>query len=329
MPELDLRALILFFAILLDWVMGDPKQIYRHVFHPVQFMGELLAWFEARFNRPGLRFGQAKRRGLFVLILYLLIWVVFAAALSLMFDLFGVWGWLLEMIVVAVFLSARSLYEHVWDVCNALKFKTVSEARDVVGHIVGRDPGALDEYGVARAAIESGAENLSDGFVAPLMFYLVAGLPGLFFYKAVNTADSMIGHKTHRFIAFGWAAARLDDLLNWIPARFSGGLIVVLAQIYCGAGLASWRVMRRDARKHSSPNSGWPEAAMAGALGIAVAGPRVYKDMMKQDPWINARGRLDANAEDIWQALQLMRASVFCVLPLVAAVGGFVFYFYR
>ena len=321
MPELDLRAFILFFAIVLDWILGDPKQIYRHVMHPVQFMGAVLGWFESKFNRPGLRFGQAKRRGLVVLFIYLFIWVVFAVALSFVLSLLGIWGWLLEMLIVAVFLSARSLYEHVWNVCNALKFKTVAEARDEIRHIVGREPGALDEYGVARAAIESGAENLSDGFIAPMLFYLVGGLPGLFLYKAVNTADSMIGHRTHRFIAFGWAAARFDDLLNWVPARFTGVLISVLAAVLSGRGWDSWQAMVRDAGKHSSPNAGWPEAAMAGALGIAVAGPRVYQDMMKQDPWINAKGRLDAGAEDIWQALRLMQGVVFSVLPLVAVIG--------
>lgn len=325
MPELELRAVLLVLAIGLDWLLGDPKQLYRYVVHPVAFMGELLSLFESTFNKPGLAFQIQKRRGVYTLVLFLGIWVICGAALTILFDLIGVWGLLLESLVVGIFLGGRSLYEHVFDVCNALKFKSLEDARVAVGHIVGRDTAALDEYGVARAAIESGAENLSDGFIAPVLFYLIAGLPGLFLYKATNTADSMIGHKTQRFAGFGWAAARFDDLLNFIPARLTGALISLMAHFLCGRGREAWFVMRRDAMKHSSPNAGWPEAAMAGALGIALAGPRVYRDVMKQDPWINARGRLDSSAEEIWHALRLIKGVVFLSLPLVGAVALFVF----
>lgn len=326
MPDLDLRALILVLAILLDWLVGDPKRLYRHIFHPVQFMGELLMYIEGWLNVPGLRLRAQKNRGVFALVIFLAVWVLVGLALAIIFDIFGIWGVAIEALVVAVFLSGRSLYEHVRDVCDALKFKTVEEARLAVGHIVGRDTSALDERGVARAAIESGAENLSDGFVAPVLFYLVGGLPGLFLYKATNTADSMIGYKTQRFLGFGWAAARFDDLLNWVPARLTGVFIVFLAHFMCGRGGESWHVMWRDAVKHSSPNAGWPEAAMAGALGIAVAGPRVYHDMMKQDPWINARGRLDASSEDIWHALRVMKGCVFLCLPLIGILGLLAFF---
>lgn len=312
---------MLVFAIGLDWLIGDPKRLYRIVVHPVVFMGEVLALFESKLNKPGLRFEDAKRKGIFALVFYLLIWLACGAALTILFDIAGPLGLLLELVVVAIFLGGRSLYEHVLDVCDALKFKTIEEGRLAVGQIVGRDTAALDEYGVARAAVESGAENLSDGFVAPVIFYLIGGLPGLFLYKATNTADSMIGHKTQRFLGFGWAAARFDDLLNYIPARLTGAMIAVMAHFLCGRGADSWRVMRRDAGKHSSPNAGWPEAAMAGALGVALAGPRVYKDVMKQDPWINARGRLDAGAEEIWHTLRLIQAVVFFTLTLTGAVG--------
>ena len=325
MPDLELRALVLVLAILLDWLMGDPKRLYQHIFHPVQFMGEFLSWMESGLNKPHVSFYKQKLRGAIALFFYLLIWVLVGVAITVMCDLAGLWGLGIEMLVVAVLLGGRSLYDHVKNVCEALKFKTVEEARVAVAHIVGRDPAALDDRGVARAAIESGAENLSDGFIGPVLFYLVGGLPGLFLYKATNTADSMIGHKTQRFLGFGWAAAKLDDVFNWIPARLTGLIIVILAHLLCGRGSESWRVMMKDARKHSSPNSGWPESAMAGALGIAVAGPRVYRDMMKQDPWINARGRLDASAEDIWNALRVMKAGVFFPLPFIAALGLMVF----
>ena len=325
MPDLEVRALILVLAILLDWLMGDPKRLYQHIFHPVQFMGEFLSWMESGLNKPHVSFFKQKLRGAFALFFYLLVWVLVGVAITIMCDVAGIWGWGIEVLVVAVLLSGRSLYDHVKKVCEALKFKTVEEARVAIAHIVGRDPAALDDRGVARAAIESGAENLSDGFIGPILFYLVGGLPGLFLYKATNTADSMIGHKTQRFLGFGWAAAKLDDVFNWLPARLTGFIIVILAHLLCGRGSESWRVMMKDAHKHSSPNAGWPESAMAGALGIAVAGPRVYREMMKQDPWINARGRLDASAEDIWNALRLMKAGVYFPLPFIAALGLMVF----
>jgi len=326
MLDLELRALLLILAIVLDWLIGDPQKLYRKIFHPVELMGEVLTWIEGGLNKPGVSLRAQKIRGVLALFLYLVSWIIIASALVIICDVLGVWGFGIELIIVAVFLGGRSLYNHVQEVCEALKFKTVTEARQAVGHIVGRDTAALDEHGVARAGIESGAENLSDGFIAPAMFYLFGGLIGLIVYKAVNTADSMIGYKTQRFLGFGWASARLDDVLNWIPSRLTGCMIVVMAHFLCGRGLEAWRVMKRDARKHSSPNAGWPEAAMGGALGIALAGPRVYKDMMKQDPWINARGRLDANAEDIWHALRLLKACIFFTIVLVGIFGLAVFF---
>lgn len=327
MPDVDLRALLLILAILLDWLISDPKRLYSHILHPVQFMGEVLSFIEKHLNKQTTTFAMQKFRGCVGLFLYLFIWLIVGISLSLICHVIGLWGMALEVLFAAVLLSGRSLYEHVRDVNEALKFKTIEEARLSVGQIVGRDVTALDERGVARAAIESGAENLSDGFIAPVLFYFIGGLPGLIFYKAVNTADSMIGHKTQRFLGFGWAAARLDDVLNWVPARFTGFLIILIAQFRYGNGGEVFRVMMKDHSKHSSPNAGWPEAAMAGALGIALAGPRVYFDVMKQDPWINAKGRLDADAEDIWQALTVMKRAVFYILPLIGLVGVSLFLF--
>lgn len=321
MPDTDLRALLLILAILLDWLISDPKRLYNHILHPVQFMGEVLSLIESYFNKQTVSLRMQKVRGVFALFLYLTLWLTIGVALSLICSVFGFWGMGLEVLFVGVLLSGRSLYEHVRDVNEALKFKTLEEARLSVGHIVGRDVMALDERGVARAAVESGAENLSDGFIAPVLFYLVGGLPGIVFYKAVNTADSMIGHKTQRFLGFGWAAARLDDVMNWLPARLTGGLIILIAALRYGNGRSAFRVMIKDSGKHSSPNAGWPESAMAGAIGIALAGPRVYFDVMKQDPWINAKGRLDADAEDIWQALAIMKRCVFLCLPFIGGIG--------
>lgn len=322
MPDMDLRALLLILAILLDWLISDPKRLYSHILHPVQYMGEVLSWIERRLNKQTVSLTKQKLRGVFGLFFYLSIWLSVGIAISLICNVIGIWGMALEVLLAAILLSGRSLYEHVRDVNEALKFKTIEEARLSVGQIVGRDVTALDERGVARAAIESGAENLSDGFIAPVLFYFIAGLPGLIFYKAVNTADSMIGHKTQRFLGFGWAAARFDDLLNWVPARLTGFLIMIIAQFRYRNGGEVFRVMMKDHSKHSSPNAGWPESAMAGALGIALAGPRVYFDVMKQDPWINAKGRLDTDAEDIWQALAVMKRAVFYTLPVIGLIGA-------
>ncbi|MBO6548577.1 MAG: cobalamin biosynthesis protein CobD [Rhizobiales bacterium] len=322
MPDMDLRALLLILAILLDWLISDPKRLYSHILHPVQYMGEVLSWIERRLNKQTVSLTKQKLRGVFGLFFYLSIWLSVGIAISLICNVIGIWGMALEVLLAAILLSGRSLYEHVRDVNEALKFKTIEEARLSVGQIVGRDVTALDERGVARAAIESGAENLSDGFIAPVLFYFIAGLPGLIFYKAVNTADSMIGHKTQRFLGFGWAAARFDDLLNWVPARLTGFLIMIIAQFRYRNGGEVFRVMMKDHSKHSSPNAGWPESAMAGALGIALAGPRVYFDVMKQDPWINAKGRLDTDAEDIWQALAVMKRAVFYILPVIGLIGA-------
>ena len=182
--------------------------------------------------------------------------------------------------------------------------------------IVGRDPDQLDEAGVCRAAIESCAENFSDGVVAPVFWLALLGLPGLIAYKAINTADSMIGHRSPRYESFGWAAARLDDLVNLIPARLSGLLVAIVAPIAGGTTGTALRVMWRDAAKHRSPNAGWPESAMAGALGLALAGPRRYGERIVDDPFLNAEARKDAMPGDIGRALDLLVAA--CLLEAAA-----------
>ena len=189
--------------------------------------------------------------------------------------------------------------------------------------IVGRDPEQLDEAGVSRAAIESCAENFSDGVVAPVFWLALLGLPGLIAYKAINTADSMIGHRSPRYESFGWAAARLDDLINLAPARLSGLLIAIVAPVANGSIKVSFNVMQRDAAKHRSPNAGWPESAMAAALGLALAGPRRYGERVVDDPFLNAEARKDAKPDDIGRALDLLvaacllQAAIYAVLALV------------
>jgi adenosylcobinamide-phosphate synthase len=223
-------------------------------------------------------------------------------------------GWIgivIEGFLASVLLAQRSLYQHVARVRDAFADGGLAAARTAVSMIVGRDPDRLDEAGVARAAIESTAENFSDGIAAPIFWLAVFGLPGLIAYKAINTADSMIGHRSTRYEQFGWAAARLDDLVNIIPARLSGLLFIVVAPLVGGTMTRSKMIMFRDAPKHRSPNAGWPESAMAGALGIALAGPRQYAEGPVNDPLLNAEGRT-ATPADINRALKMFVAA--CVL---------------
>ena len=225
-------------------------------------------------------------------------------------------------LIASVFIAYRGLFNHVRDVAEGLE-TSLAQGREAVAHIVGRDPDSLDEHGVARAAIESAAENFSDGVVAPIIWFAVLGLPGLFFCKAVNTLDSMIGHRDSRFEHFGKFAARLDDGVNAIPARIAGLLIVITAAIGFGTrGGRAWSAAIDDAEKHRSINAGWPEAAMAGALGLALAGPRHYRDFIVDDAWMNESGRADATAEDIRRALSLYRKAgaglAACLLLLMA-----------
>ncbi|HEY2113391.1 MAG TPA: cobalamin biosynthesis protein, partial [Dongiaceae bacterium] len=202
--------------------------------------------------------------------------------------------------------AQNSLYRHVAAVARRLREEGLAGGRRAVARIVGRDPESLDEAGVSRAALESLAENFSDGVTAPLFLALLLGLSGILAYKAMNTADSMIGHRTPRHLAFGWASARLDDLLNLIPARLAGLVLAATAFLLPGMSAAeALRAMARDARRHRSPNAGWPEAAMAGALGLAFAGPRRYGGEIVEDHWMNAGGRRDATAADIRRGLSL------------------------
>ena len=300
-------------ALALDAAFGWPGALYRRVGHPVGLFARIITGCEARWNRAG--HGFAKRRALGVLTLVLLLLVAGGLGLGLehlLLATFGTWGWIGVAILAWPALAQRSLFDHVRAVAERIDAGDLPGARDAVAMIVGRDTAALDEAGVARAAIESLAESFCDGVAAPLFWLLLLGLPGVWAYKAVNTADSLIGHREPRWRAFGWAAARLDDLANWIPARLAGVLI-------CVSGGGGWRILRRDARKHASPNAGWPEAAMAGALGLRLAGPIAYDGAMHDKPWIGD-GTKDAGSGDINRALAVyLRA---CLLLWLIAGGA-------
>ncbi|HUF87812.1 MAG TPA: adenosylcobinamide-phosphate synthase CbiB [Thermohalobaculum sp.] len=297
-------------ALILDAALGEPAWLWRRVDHPAVLLGRLVDRLERRLN------AGAHRRVKGALALLALAAAAWLAAALLSAEVFG---GVFEVLGAAVLLAQRSLADHVRAVADGLRV-SLDEGRRAVARIVGRDPDTLDAPGVARAAIESAAENFADGVVAPAFWFLIAGLPGMAVYKAVNTADSMIGHRSARFAEFGWAAARLDDLLSWIPARLAGLMICLV-----GGGRQAFEVMRRDAPLHRSPNAGWPEAATAASLGLALAGPRVYGGVIADDPYLNADGRRATHPQDIEAALGLVWRAWGVVLGaalLAALLGG-------
>ena len=307
-------------ALLIEAMAGYPDRLVRSIGHPVIWVGGLIAVLERRWNRETA--APALRRTLGAVVVVLLVGIVGVAAfiiergvLMLPFGLLG------AGILGSTLIAQRSLHQHVARVTDALDAGLAS-GREAVSHIVSRDTNALDEAGVARAAIESLAENFSDGVVAPVLWMIIAGLPGAAIYKAINTADSMIGHRTARFQAFGWAAARLDDLLNLPASRLSALLIIAAAAATKGTSAsAAWHAVRRDAPHHRSPNAGYPEAAMAGALGLALAGPRIYAGVHVDDAFMG-NGRYAAKANDIRAALELYRRADAILIGLVAMLAA-------
>jgi adenosylcobinamide-phosphate synthase len=317
MPTTPLASIpILAIALLVDAAFGYPALLFRIIGHPVTWIGTGIAWLDRTLNR-GMR-----RAGGVLAVLLLLVGT-------------GVPAWALQTLILrtaprpvalivlgvaaATLLAQRSLWDHVRAVERGL-LAGLPEGRAAVSHIVGRNPASLDAPGVARAAIESLAENFADGVVAPAFWCAVGGLPGLVLYKAINTADSMIGHRTPRHEAFGWAAARLDDVVNLPASRLAALLLLAAAALHRADPAGAWRAIWRDARRHRSPNAGWPEAAMAGALGLRLAGPRVYGAVRVEDGWMGD-GRAEAGPADITRGLRLYRTACVLGFAVVAAAA--------
>ncbi|KZL21807.1 Cobalamin biosynthesis protein CbiB [Pseudovibrio axinellae] len=305
---------IVVLAVLLDAVIGDPDWLWSKLPHPVTLIGKAISCMDNAFNKAAYSRRVRKINGVLTLVLLVGTAALSGAILQLLLEYVPL-GELLIALIGMVLIAQKSLYQHVARVRDALKNSGLQEARRQVSMIVGRNPEYLDEAGVSRAAIESCSENFSDGVVAPIFWFAALGLPGLFIYKAVNTADSMIGHKNATYEDFGWASARFDDLINLPASRLSGLLIVLAAYISRCSYKAALATIHKEAHTHRSPNAGWPEAAMAGALGIALAGPRQYDGYRVEDPFMNATGRETANADDIDSALKLMAIS--CVVLAV------------
>jgi adenosylcobinamide-phosphate synthase len=306
-------------AMLIELAAGYPLRLYRAVGHPVSWIGNLITLLDDRFNGATAAPQMRRRNGIAALLVLLAIVGVIAFITE--YALLRVpLGGLVAALVASTFVAQRSLYQHVTDVADALENGGVAEGRVAVAHIVGRDTETLDRAGIARAAIESLAENFSDGIVAPVLWMVIGGLPGAALYKAINTADSMIGHRTPRYAEFGWAAARLDDLVN-LPASRLCALLLVAAAAFrkrASAGRA-WRAVRRDAARHRSPNAGYPEAAMAGALGLSLAGPRTYGGVVVDDA-VMGDGRREAGVTDIRRALSLYRRADAILIALLLAM---------
>lgn len=306
-------------AMAVDALLGWPSKLFARIGHPVTWLGGLIAAIDTGWNRasdlPALRRAAGVAGALLVIALAVALGWLLQSLLQLSLP----WGWI-QIALVGVLawplVALRSLHDHVVAVANPLLGGDIAAAREAVSRIVGRDPAALDEAGIARAAIESLAENASDGIVAPVLWGALFGLPGILGYKAINTLDSMIGHRSERHEAFGWAAARIDDVANFIPARLTGFLFMLLAPRRSNA----LSCMTRDARRHRSPNAGWPEAAMAGALGVRLSGPRIYHGSATYEPWLN-EGARDPLAADIIEGLVVYRRAMLLLAGVLAMMA--------
>jgi len=298
-------------ALAFDALIGDPDWLWRRLGHPVAWIGALIGVLDRRLNREDRSQQQRKLAGIASTAAMVAVSVSVGVMVQTTVQQLPMANIMLALIA-SIFIAQRSLYQHVAGVRSAFAEGGLAGARKAVARIVGRDPEQLDEAGVCRAAIESCAENFSDGVVAPVFWLALLGLPGLIAYKTINTADSMIGHRTERYKSYGWAAARLDDLVNLVPARLSALLLASAAPIAGGTISNSLRVVKRDASKHRSPNAGWPESAMAGALGVALAGPRRYATHVVEDRFLNAEATSPAVPDDIGRALDLYTAA--CVI---------------
>jgi adenosylcobinamide-phosphate synthase len=303
-------------AMAMDALVGWPDRLFARIGHPVTWLGKVIAALDARWNRDTDPASTRRVAGVAAALFVIVAAATIGWAVQRIVP-FGLVGSTLLGLLAWPFVAFRSLYDHVAAVRDPLRAGNIDSARNAVSMIVGRDPQALDDAGIARAAIESLAENASDGVVAPLFWGVLFGLPGIIGYKAVNTLDSMIGHRSPRHEAFGWAAARIDDVANFIPARLTG----LLFALFAGERRAqAMSCMWTDARRHRSPNAGWPEAAMAGALGIKLCGPRSYHGEVADEPWLNATAR-DPAALDVTRALELYVGVMFALAVLLAVMA--------
>lgn len=306
-------------ALLVERWLGYPQRLLDMIGHPVIWMGRLITFMEKGVDKRERTPRQRRGAGIFTLAVLLIVTLAIAIIVQQVARSIPL-GWILEILLATPFLAQKELGRAVQAVSTALQ-TSLQAGREAVSHVVGRDPETLDEAGVARAAIETLAESTSDGVVAPWFWLVLLGLPGIALYKAINTADSMIGHMNERYRDYGWAAAKLDDLVNLIPARLSAVLITMACFFVPGASPSkAWQAARRDARKHMSPNSGWPEAAFAGALGLSLGGPRTYDGELVDLPTMGD-GDSNLGPYHITRAITLYRATLNVLLGLSLAIA--------
>jgi len=320
---LSFNAVTVLCALLIEAGFGYPASLLDRIKHPVVWMGALIESLDRRLNCQNMQEAKRRRNGWIALLLLLAASVLPAIAVqSIMLQLPGPIALIVLACLASTLMAQRSLYEHVAAVADALDAGGLEAGRKAVAEIVGRDTRILDESGVARSAIESLAENFSDGVVAPSFWGVLLGLPGMVAYKTINTADSMIGHRTPRHEAFGYASAKVDDVVNLPASRLAALWIALAAWLHDDTDVRrALETVRKDAHRHRSPNAGWPEAAMAGALGLKLSGPRVYHGALTDEDWIG-EGREEASAADIRRALGVYKTA--CTLQ-IAALGGLAF----
>jgi adenosylcobinamide-phosphate synthase len=320
---LSFNAVTVLCALLIEAGFGYPVSLLERIKHPVMWMGALIENLDSRLNHPNMIEAEWRRNGWIALVLLLAATVLPALALQYtMLQLPAPLALVILACLASTLLAQRDLYVHVAAVAGALDRGGLEAGREAVAKIVGRDTRALDEAGVARSAIESLAENFSDGVVAPSLWGVLLGLPGMVAYKAINTADSIIGHRTPRHESFGYASAKVDDVVNLPASRLAALWIALAAWFHDDADVRRALVtVRRDARGHRSPNAGWPEAAMAGALDLKLSGPRSYHGALTEDEWIG-EGKAEVTSADIRRALGLYKTA--CTLQ-IAALGVLTF----
>lgn len=307
------------FALVLEYFVGYPQFIQRAMGHPVEWIGKLIAYLDEGLNDPDTEDADQRNHGIFAIVA-LCIAVAIPTFLVEKLLLSLHYGWIFNILLATAFIAQKSLRDHVADVARTLPQSIIS-ARSEVAKIVGRNPTNLDESGIAKAALESLAENTADGITAPIFWFAVAGLPGIVVYKAINTADSMIGHKSEKYLHFGWAAAKLDDLVNLPASRLTGLLFAAAAWFKSKSrAQAALTSMWRDANKHQSPNAGWPEAAMAGALDLKFGGPREYDGETVELAYMG-EGRSQLTAADIDKGLELYDRALLILLAVAVVLA--------
>ena len=306
-------------ALVIEYFVGYPQSLQRAIGHPVEWIGKLVSYLDEGLNDPDSEDRDQRNHGIFAVAALCVVVGVPAFAIEKLLLSFQ-YGWVINVLLATAFIAQKSLRDHVTAVARALP-QSIVEARKEVAKIVGRDPSNLDESGIAKAALESLAENTADGIIAPIFWFAIAGLPGLVIYKAINTADSMIGHKSKKYLHFGWAAAKLDDLVNLPASRLTGLMFAAAAWIKSKVrAQAALEAMWRDASKHQSPNAGWPESAMAGALDLKFGGPRQYDGETIELAYMGD-GRSHLNPNDIEKGLELYDRALLILLSVAVILA--------